>query len=130
MVREMDENIFKTITIVSIIFLVVAALSLFFILYRDSSETVSLINRGINDQGAVFESTGLKAQSTDVRGSEIVGSIKNGLETDIFIDSVFISCSQDAHAFDYSAFDKTAWYSVRYLFNPLGEVTSVQYLKR
>lgn len=127
---KMDENISKIVACASVVFLVIAALSLFFILYRDSSDTLSIINQGINDQGAVFESSGLKAQATDVRGSEIVGSIKNGLETDVFIDSLFISRLQDAHAFDFSIIDKAAWYSVRYLFNPSGEVTSVQYVKR
>lgn len=126
----MDENVSRMIAVVAVVFLVVAALSLFFILYRGSSDTVSIINYGINDQGIVFEYAGQKMQSTDVRGSEIVGSIKNGLETDIFVGSVFISRLQDAHAFDFSTIDKTAWYSVRYLFNPLGEVTSVQYIKR
>lgn len=126
----MDENITKIIAIVTVVFLVIAALSLFFILYRDSSDTVSLINRGISDQGVISEYTGQKTYNTDVRGSEIVGSIKNGLETDILIDSVFISRTEDAHAFDFSTIDKTAWYSVRYLFNPSGEVTSVQYMKR
>ncbi|MBP7176901.1 MAG: hypothetical protein KBA53_11905 [Thermoclostridium sp.] len=126
----MDENVSKIIASASVVFLVVAALSLFFILYRDSTDTVSLINRGINDRGALFESSGQKAQNTEVQGSEIVGNIKNGLETDIFIDSVYISCSEDVQAFDFSTIDKTAWYSVRYLFNPTGEVTSVQYVKR
>lgn len=126
----MDENVSKIIACISVVMLVVAAISLFFILYRDSTDTVSLVNRGINDQRAVLEFSGQKAQSTDVRGSEIVGTIKNGLEIDIFIDSVYISRSQDAHAFDFGTIDKTAWYSVRYLFNPSGEVTSVQYVKR
>ncbi len=126
----MDENLTKLITGVSVVFLVIAALSLFFILYRDSSNTVTLINHGINDQGAIYEYTGGKEESTDVLGSEIVGSIKNGLETDIIVDSVLISRQQDPHAFDFSTIDKTAWYSVRYLFNPQGEVTSVQYKKR
>lgn len=130
MVRKMDENVAKIIACISVIFLVVAALSLFFILYRGSTDTISLINRGINDQGTVFLSSGPKAQSTDVQGSEIVGTIQSGLETDIIVDSVFISYQQDVHAFDYSTIDKSAWYSVRYLFNGSGDVTSVQYVKR
>ncbi len=126
----MDENVSRIVACVSVVFLVVAALSLFFIIYRDSTDTVSLINRGINDRGTVFESSGQKVQNTDVKGCEIVGTIKNGLETDIIIDYAYVSCSEDANAFDFSIIDKTAWYSVRYLFNPTGEVTSVQYVKR
>lgn len=130
MVRKMDENISKTFSYISILFLVLGALSLFFILYRDSTGTVALINRGMNDRGTVYETSGQKELSTDVKGSDIAGSIKNGLESDIFIDSMYVSCSQDAHAFNYKLIDKTAWYSVRYLFNASGEVTSIQYSKR
>ena len=126
----MDENVSKIVACVSVVFLVVAAISLFFIIYRDSTDTISLINRGINDRWAVFESSRQKVQNTDEKGCEIVGTIKNGLETDIIIDYVYVSCSDDTNAFDFSTIDKTAWYSVRYLFNPTGEVTSVQYVKR
>lgn len=126
----MDENFSKAVSCVSIAFMVLAALSLFFILYRGSAASVGVINGHINDQGTVYVVSGQKAQDTDVRGSEIVGLIKNGLDTDIIIDTHFVSRFQDIHSFDYSLIDKEAWYSVSYLFNTSGEITSVKYEKR
>ena len=78
----------------------------------------------------IYVVSGQKAQNTDVRGSDITGSIKNGLETDIFIDSTLVSRFQDIHDFDYSLIDKDAWYSVSYLFDASGKITSVYYMKR
>lgn len=126
----MDENFAKLLSCVSTVILVLAALSIFFILYRSSAGTLSLINRNITDQGSVYVVSGQKEQDTDVRGSDIAGSIKNGLEIDIFIDSTLVSRYQDSYAFDYSLIDMDAWYSVRYLFNASGEITSVYYMKR
>lgn len=126
----MDENFTKVLSCVSMVILVLAAFSLFFILYRSSTATISLINSNITDQGMIYVASGQKGQDTDVRGSDIAALIKNGLETDIFIDSTLVSRFQDIHAFDYSLIDKDAWYSVRYLFNVSGEITSVYYVKK
>ncbi|NLN65545.1 MAG: hypothetical protein GX144_09100 [Clostridiaceae bacterium] len=126
----MDENVSKMLSIISITFLIVIAISLFFVLYWNSLDTITLINHSINDQGTVYEVSGENVQYTDVRGGDIAGCIKNGLETDILIDSHVVLCTQDANSFDFSLIDKSAWYSVQYFFNDSGEVTSVQYRKR
>lgn len=126
----MNENLFKMLSVISVAFFVAGALTLFFVLYRSSAGTIALVNNSMNDKGTVYEAFDQEERNTDVKGSHIAGSIKKGLETDIFIDAVYVSKTQDSHSFDYGLIDTAAWYSVEYQHSPMGEITLVLYEKR
>ena len=126
----MDENITKAVTICSIVLFLTGAITLFFILYRDSSRTIYLVNNEINDKVSVYQSKDKERAGQVVSGAFLAGSLKNGLEADIVIDASIIPKTTDADTFDYTQIQADATYSVEYVFAPSGEVALVKYQKR
>jgi hypothetical protein len=126
----MDENIIKCMSLISVTFFLLCAVTLFFILYRGSSNTVRLVNREINDRGALYQATAQDDYSAVVKGSEIACFIRNGPEMDVYIDSVFIPQSIDISSFDYSLIDRETLYTLKYRFDGNGEIKAIDFRKK
>lgn len=134
--KTMDENIFKTISYAAVSFFLVAAISLFFTLYKNCEDTLSIVNKAMTDKGAVYQTEDICDDKT-VYGAEIIGSIKNGSKTDIFIDSVCVFAytdenthtDTDANLFNYSLIDSLSLYAVKYILSPTGEIECIKYSK-
>lgn len=124
----MEENIFKSISYAAVTFFLIAAISLFFMLYENCGYTLTIVNKAITDKGAVYQAENTCDDKT-VYGAEIIGSIKNGLKTDIFIDSVCVFANTDANSFNYSLIDILSLYTVEYIFSPAGETECIKYSK-
>jgi hypothetical protein len=124
----MEENIFKSISYAAVTFFLIAAISLFFTLYENCGHTLTIVNKAITDKGAVYQTENICEDKT-VSGAEIIGSIKNGLKTDIFIDSVCVFANTDANSFNYSLIDILSLYTVEYIFSPAGETECIKYSK-
>jgi hypothetical protein len=127
-VKAMEENIFKSISYAAVTFFLIAAISLFFMLYENCGYTLTIVNKAITDKGAVYQAENTCDDKT-VYGAEIIGSIKNGLKTDIFIDSVCVFANTDANSFNYSLIDILSLYTVEYIFSPAGETECIKYSK-
>lgn len=126
----MEENILKALSYFSVAFFIIIAISLFFSLYGSNSEMINIINRNnISEQGPVYRTNNYEQSESKVSGAVIIGCIKNGLETDISIDSVIVHKDMDINMFDFGIVDIAALYSVEYDINPSGEVTFVKYQK-
>lgn len=126
----MDENITKMLTTVSMVLLVMGALSLFFPMYRSGSGTVNLVNRSLTDRGVVYQAESGKSDTVFVTGDHIIGIIRNGPETDLIIDSVVIPATVDTGTFNYQIIDSAALYSVDLITDPSGQVSAVVYRKK
>ena len=124
----MEENIFKSISYAAVTFFLIAAISLFFMLYENCGYTLTIVNKAITDKGAVYQAENTCDDKT-VYGAEIIGLIKNGPKIDIFIDSVFVFANTDANSFNYSLIDILSLYTVEYIFSPAGETECIKYSK-
>ncbi len=126
----MDENISRLLSMVSAILLVIGALSLFFLLYRGGVGTITLVNRSLSDRGAIYQVESDDSDDELVTGAHIIGTIRNGLETTMIIDSVVIPRTVDPGSFDYQFIDSAALYSMEILMNSSGEVSGILYRKK
>lgn len=126
----MDENLSRLLSTVSVILMVIGALSLFFMLYRGGTGTIALVNRSLSDRGAVYQAESDDSGDEQVTGAHIIGTIQNGLETTIIVDSVVIPCTVDPGSFDYQFIDSAALYSEEILMNTSGEVSGILYRKK
>lgn len=125
----MEENLVKFISNTAVLVMLISALSLFFMLFAGSEGILSNVNRAITDKGVVYQVSETDELKT-VSGAEITGMIRNGLEIDIFIDSVSVPAYTDADSFDYSAIDISAQYAVEYFFSPAGATELIKFTKR
>lgn len=125
----MEENLVKLISHSAVLVMLIAAITLFFMLFSNCEDILSNINQAITDKGAVYQTSEIVEEKT-VSGAEITGLIKNGLETDIFINSVPVPAYTDADSFDYSVIDISSLYTVEYVFSPTGKTKSIKFLKR
>lgn len=125
----MEENISKAIASYSVAFFIIVAISLFFTLYEKNSEAINTVNISISKRGSVYQTNGSETEGSKVLGAVIAGCIKNGLETDILIDSTIVHKSTDISIFDFDIIDTDAMYSVEYSFNDSGEVIFTKYKK-
>ncbi len=125
----MDENLVKTLFYSAVTFMLIAAISLFFVLYGNSDDMFTLVNKAITDKGIVYQTNKTDAVKT-ATGAEIIGSIKNGLNADIFIDSFFVPVTVDTDSFNYSLIDISSVYSMEYVFSQLGETILIKYIKQ
>lgn len=126
----MEENLSKTLSAFSIVFFIILAISLFFMLYDKNIETMNIVNVNLSNRGAVYQTKSKQMAADIVSGAVITGSIKNGLETDILVNGMSVNKSTSPDIFDFSVIDNDAMYSSEYIFNKLGEITLVKYLKR
>ncbi len=126
----MEENLSKTLSAFSIVFFIILAISLFFMLYDKNIETMNIVNVNLSNRGAVYQTKSNQMAADIVSGAVITGSIKNGLETDILVNGMSVNKSTSPDIFDFSVIDNDAMYSSEYIFNKLGEITLVKYLKR
>ena len=126
----MEENLSKTLSAFSIVFFIILAISLFFMLYDKTIETMNIVNVNLSNRGAVYQTKSNQMAADIVSGAVITGSIKNGLETDILVNGMSVNKSTSPDIFDFSVIDNDAMYSSEYIFNKLGEITLVKYLKR
>lgn len=130
----MEENIFKSISYAAVTFFLIAAISLFFMLYENCGYTLTIVNKAITDKGAVYQAENTCDDKT-VYGAEIICLIKNGPKIDIFIDSVFVfantdeNTDTDADSFNYSLIDSLSLYAVKYILSPTGEIECIKYSK-
>jgi len=132
----MEENIFKMISYAVVTFFLIAAISLFFMLYENCGRTLSIVNKAITDKGVVYQTEDNYGDKT-VYGAEIIGSIKNGPKIDIFIDSVCVFAytdenthtDTDENSFNYSLIDSLSLYAVKYILSPTGEIECIKYSK-
>jgi hypothetical protein len=125
----MEENLVKLISHTAVLVMLLAAISLFFILFENCENILSNVNRAITDKGVVYQ-TSETCEEKIVSGAEITGMIRNGPETDIYINSVHVPAHTDADSFDYSVIDISASYAVEYVFSPAGETESIKFIKR
>lgn len=126
----MDENIIKAISYTSVVLMLIIALSLFFVLYKSSSDIITIANQAITDKGAVYQVEKREEGRIIVTGADIIGAIKNGLETNIYVDSFYISKITDADLFNYSLFNHSALYIMEYVIIETGEIEAVRYYKK
>lgn len=128
--KSLEENLTKALSIVSVVFSSILAISLFFILYDKNIETVNIVNSIVADRGAVYQSNSNAIIPNQVSGAAITGSITNGLETDILIGTITVTKSTSPDTFDFSLIDNNAIYSTEYILNEFGEITMIKYIKR
>lgn len=126
----MEENISKALSSFSVVFFIIVALTLFFTLYEGHSKTIKIVNNNISERGSVYQINSNEIIENEVLGAAITGCIKNGLETDISIDSIMIFKSTDPNMINFSIIDNSAKYSTEYVINDLGEITLVKYQKQ
>ena len=126
----MEENLSKTLSAFSIVFFIILAISLFFMLYDKNIDTMNIVNVNLSNRGAVYQTKSNQMPADIVSGAVITGSIKNGLETDILVNGMSVNKSTSPDIFDFSVIDNDAMYSSEYIFNKLGEITLVKCLKR
>lgn len=125
----MEENISKALSFFSVTFFIIIAVTLFFTLYEKNSEIINTVNDNISERGAVYMADETSRPENTVSGAFIIGCIKNGLETDISVDSVFVHKSTDISMFNFNIIDIGAEYTVEYVFNTSGEIILVKYQK-
>jgi hypothetical protein len=127
----MEENILKAISYFSAAFFIITAVTLFFTLYNNKNEIMDTVSSKICEKGPVYETNYVDIpKNSTVSGAFIIGCIKNGLETDISVDSVLIPQNTDISAFDYDIVDYDSEYNVEYVFNTSGELVMVKYRKK
>ena len=125
----MDENIAKAVSFFSITIILMYAFSLFFVLFGKGNELISKVNRKITDRGSVYitENNPVSGNETVVPGAFIIGSIKNGLESDISVNSVVLRKTDEISMLDLSLIDISAVYKAEYIFDSSGKVTLIKY---
>ncbi len=125
----MEENISKTLSYVFAVLFFIAAISVFFVMYNGSLDTMGLVKKAVSGSGPVYETKPEKS-SCFVTGAEVLGLIKSGDETTIRIDNVSVLSKTDRETFNFSLIDVDALYSVEYIFQNTGEIQSVIYQKK
>jgi len=126
----MDENVIKTISYVTSAIFLIAAITMFFVTYADSDDTVELVNRKLTDKGTVYQTKAADYSDNPVTGAYIIGVIKNCPEYDIYIDSEYIPVGTDAVMHDFSFISETGYYSAEYIYEPDGKIGCMRFSKK
>ena len=126
----MEENITKALSYFSAAAFIITAISLFFTLYGKNSEMINTVNKNMSERGLVYRASNNETKENEVPGAVIIGCIKNGLETDISVNSVIIPKTVDINMFDFTIIDIDAMYTVEYVFDTSGEAVLVKYRKQ
>lgn len=138
----MDENLMDFIFQVSVIFLFVAAISIFMMLNNNASLTLEIVKEGVNQERSISEGN-YDNEGYYVSGAEIINSIHNGLEVDItvvngvnselintnVIEDFYTRTDLNDKADVYSKIDANARYHVTYTIDGNGVVKGVTYTK-
>ena len=126
----MEENTLKTISYVSAAIFLVAAITMFFVTYADSDNTIDLVNRKLTDKGTVYQTNAADYNDNLVTGSFIVGVIKNCPEYDIYIDTEYIPSGTDSVILDFSFINVADYYTVEYIYEPDGKIECIRFSKK
>ena len=126
----MEENTLKTISYVSAAIFLVAAITMFFVTYADSDNTIDLVNRKLTDKCTVYQTNAADYNDALVTGAFIIGIIKNCPGYDIYIDSDYIPAGTDAVMFDFSFINVADYYTVEYIYEPHGKIECIWFSKK
>ena len=126
----MEENTLKTISYVSAAIFLVAAITMFFVTYADSDNTIDLVNRKLTDKGTVYQTNAADYNDNLVTGAYVIGVIKNCPEYDIYIDTDYIPVGTDAVIFDFSFINVTDYYTFEYIHEPNGKIECIRYIRK
>jgi hypothetical protein len=126
----MEENTLKTISYVSAAIFLVAAITMFFVTYADSDNTIDLVNRKLTDKGTVYQTNAADYNDNLVTGAYVIGVIKNCPEYDIYIDTDYIPVGADAVIFDFSFINVTDYYTFEYIHEPNGKIECIRYIRK
>ena len=126
----MDENVLKTISYVSSAIFLVAAITMFFVTYADSDNTIDLVNRKLTDKGTIYQTKAADYNDNLVTGAYVIGVIKNCPEYDIYIDTDYIPVGADAVIFDFSFINVADYYTVEYIYEPHGKIECIWFSKK
>lgn len=126
----MDENVLKTISYVSSAIFLVAAITMFFVTYADSDNTIDLVNRKLTDKGTIYQTKAADYNDNLVTGAYVIGVIKNCPEYDIYIDTDYIPVGADAVIFDFSFINVADYYTVEYIYEPDGKIECIWFSKK
>jgi len=123
----MEENVFKTISYVSSAIFLIAAITMFFVTYNDSDNTIDLVNGKISDKGTVYQTNTSYYNDNLVAGAFVIGVIKNCPEYDIYIDTEYIPAGADAVMFDFGFINGTDYYTAEYIYEPDGKIECIRF---
>ena len=126
----MDENVLKTISYVSSAIFLVAAITMFFVTYADSDDTIDLINRKLTDKGTIYQTKAADYNDAIVTGAFIIGVIKNCPCYDIYVDTKYIPAGTDAFMFDFSFIDSMDYYYTECIYEPHGKIECIRFSKK
>ena len=126
----MEENTLKTISYVSAAIFLVAAITMFFVTYADSDNTIDLVNRKLTDKGTVYQTNAADYNDNLVTGAYVIGVIKNCPEYDIYIDTDYIPVGADAFIFDFSFINVADYYTVECIYDPHGKIECIRFSKK
>ncbi|MFZ5988349.1 MAG: hypothetical protein ACOYWZ_14650 [Bacillota bacterium] len=139
----MDENLMDFIFQVSVIFLFVAAISIFMMLNNNASLTLEIVKEGVNQERSISEGN-YDNEGYYVSGAEIINSIHNGLEVNIVVNGFEINKDNYSTSYEeeidfrsnsndkadvYSKIDANTKYNVTYSFKENGEIDKIIYTK-
>jgi hypothetical protein len=108
----------------------VAAITMFFVTYADSDNTIDLVNRKLTDKGTVYQTNAADYNDNLVTGAYVIGVIKNCPEYDIYIDTDYIPVGADAVIFDFSFINVTDYYTFEYIHEPNGKIECIRYIRK
>lgn len=121
----MDENLADFLYKVSVIFIFIAAVSVFLLLYNNASSLVDIVKEGMYEEKSAVEDY-YDNEEYYFTGAQIISSIHDGLEFDIYVDGVKIDkLEKDV----YSKVLLDAKYCVSYDFDVNGKITGISYTK-
>ena len=126
----MEENVLKTISYVSSAIFLVAAITMFFVTYADSDDTIDLINRKLTDKGTIYQTKAADYNDAIVTGAFIIGVIKNCPGYDIYVDTKYIPAGTDAFMFDFSFIDSMDYYYTECIYEPDGKIECIRFSKK
>ena len=126
----MEENVLKTISYVSSAIFLVAAITMFFVTYADSDDTIDLINRKLTDKGTIYQTKAADYNDAIVTGAFIIGVIKNCPGYDIYVDTKYIPAGTDAFMFDFSFIDSMDYYYTECIYEPHGKIECIRFSKK
>lgn len=125
----MDENIRDFLYSTASVFVFVMAITLFFTIQKTTTGMINALNQAYSSERTLYESNNPSSKSY-VTGAQIIYSIRNGLESDIEIDHVFIDKTVESSSFNYAMVDIKGSYEGKSVINTKGQVTKIVYNKR
>lgn len=145
----MGENLSDFIYKVSVLFIFIAAVSVYMLLYGNASSLIEVVKENMYEDKALTQGSYENEEYT-ATGAEIISSIRSGLDVDIYVDGVkiekvdreansglredMVGNSTTVNANDtedvYSKVIPDAMYAVSYNIDANGVITEVVYTKK